>query len=297
MHRYTSHLAWITALIAASLALAPAAFAQTEDEKVVRDTVPLATDGTVALDVHREAVTVTTWDRDAVEYEVRIEADDAPELVEATEVAVDHAPDRLHLSTDLPDADGGLLDWISGDTGERPSVSYSLQIPRTAHLDIDDHRSTIEIGELDGRLSMDSHRSTITIERQTGDVKLDTHRSEVQLSSVTGHVDLNAHRGSLQIEELDGTLHADTHRGTLDVFVSSLTGDSFVHTYRGTIDLAFAADVGLELATEFGSRTTLDSNVELTGQMDGHNYRGEIGEGGPRLELSARRGHFNLRTR
>jgi hypothetical protein len=70
------------------------------DEKTYEATVPLEADGRVSVDTYKGSITIDTWDRDEVQYAVRVEPDGDPELVPDTEVRIDRSGSSISFETD-----------------------------------------------------------------------------------------------------------------------------------------------------------------------------------------------------
>lgn len=258
--------------------------AQAQEEKTLSFSESLDDDGTLIVETHKGSVTVTVWDRDEVEAEVRIVADGNPELIEGTDVIVRHSGRTLRFETDY-DMDAwedfrkrGLL-GIFSEGFSSPFVHYEIRMPRTARLKIDDHKSEIRVTGLEADLSIDSYK------------------------------------GIVEVEDLDGALRLDTYKGIADVHFSRLADDSSVETYKGTVSLFFPEDTGFDLRADLSRKGDLDSDFDLRNDRrrrdrDGDGYwdaddddddgdqiyRTEVNGGGPELRLETYKGRFKLRV-
>ncbi|MFQ5569843.1 MAG: DUF4097 family beta strand repeat-containing protein [Rhodothermales bacterium] len=240
--------------------------AQAQHEKTLRFTEKLDENGTLAVGNHKGSITVTTWERKEVEVAVRVVADGDEEMVEGTEVNVYRSGRTLHLETDYENARRSqkkLFGLISTDGYSSPFVHYEIQMPRTARLDIDDHKSDIHVADLDA------------------DLRIDTHK------------------GVVEVDNLDGALRLDTHKGTVRVRFSHLAGSSTIETYKGDVTLMLPPDAGFDLYADLGRRGDLDTDFSLRGvrHWDDEAYRATVNGGGPRLRLDTYKGSIALRTR
>lgn len=280
--------------------LAPTAPATAQAQRI-SDTVALDPDGSVSIDNHEGSITVTTWDRDAVQYEVEIDADEGSEQLRNTEIEVDHSSRSLRLATTHRDRgdDGSWFSWNNG--GNIPDVHYTIQMPRTARLTIDDHESEIEVTGLQADLLIDTHEGPIRITDQQGDVLIDSHESEMDLANVTGALTIDTHEGDLTVDNLRGALEIDAHDGSADVTFAALTDDIEIDTHDGRFTLTFPGDVGFDLRTDFNDDADLDSDFDIASLRmasdddDEANYRGAFNGGGPRIDLESHDGRFTLR--
>lgn len=267
----------------------------------ISDTVSLDADGSVSIDNHEGSITVTTWDRDAVQYEVEIDAPEDSDQLRNTEIDVDHTSRSLHLATEQRDQgdDSRWFSWNNG--GDIPNVHYTLRMPRTARLTIDDHESEIDVTGLQAELRIDTHEGPITVTDQTGEVTIDSHESRTDLRNITGRLTIDTHDGDVVVENLRGAFELDTHDGSADVTFAELTDDVEVDTHDARITLSFPGDAGFALRTDFSDDADLDSDFDIASLRisddddDEVNYRGAVNGGGPRIELESHDGRFTLR--
>ena len=305
-------------LIAALLLSLPPAYAQ--NNRTVSDTVPLAADGSVVIDNHEGRITVTTWDRAEVQYEARVETERGADHSERTTVSVDRSSQRLHLKTEHSGSGGGLLDFFGGGGQNIMPVHYTVTMPRTARLTIDDHESIIEVTGLraalgvdthdgsltvldqQGALRIDSHDGDIAVTEHQGDLRIDTHDSRIRLHGVAGRVEIDTHDSPITAEGLRGPLKLDTHEGRAELAFAALEGDVSIDAHDGAFTLVLPAAAGFEIDTDFddGAEVTSDFDLSATRRADDDeevNYRGAVGGGGPQIRLAAHDGRFRLRAR
>ena len=273
------------ALLLTAALVSPSAQAQ----KTIKETVPLAPDGRVAIDTYKGRVTVTTWDRPEVEFEVVIEADEDEELVELTDVKVDRSERRLSLETDYERAEEarkegwGPFSW--GGSTSLPFANYTIRMPRTARLAIDDYKSEIEIAGL------------------AADVRVETYKGTVDVKEVEGALDLETYKGEALVSDLAGALRVETYKGDVRVAFSRLAGDVTAETYKGAVALVLPADAGFRLDADLSRKGDLDTDLFDLADLredpddDDQQYRGSVAGGGPRLELETYKGTFTLRSR
>lgn len=268
----------------------------------ISDTVSLDPDGSVSIDNHEGNITVTTWDRDAVQYEVEIDAPEGSDELRNTEIEVDHSSGSLRLATTQRnrDDDGSWFSWNNGS--DIPNVHYTVQMPRTARLTIDDHESDINVTGLQAELRIDTHEGPIRITDQQGEVTIDSHESRMDLANITGRLTIDMHDGDVVVDNLRGAFELDTHDGSADVTFAELTDDVEIDTHDARIMLTLVGDAGFDLRTDFSDdadlRGTFDlASVRVMGDdEDEVNYEGAVNGGGPRLSLTAHDGAFEVRA-
>lgn len=328
MHVLTHPARRLLAFLAASFLLIAPTAAQ-DAARTLSETVPLDADGEVTIDNHEGSITVTTWDRAEVQYEIRIMPTDEDPKAEKTRIDINHSDRRLSLTTSHSEGDdeSSVFGWSFEDGFQWggtniPAVHYTLTMPKTARLTLDDHESEIEVTGLQAPLRIDTHEGPITVASQRGDIVLDTHESRMQLHDVQGRVEIDTHEGRMRLRDIDGRVEIDTHEG--EVIAENLRGSFELNTHDGEADLSFAAltdDVSIDshdaritltvpahapftLDTDFDDDADLTSDFDLSSiriadedDDDEVNYRGAINGGGPLVYLSSHDGDFQLRTR
>ena len=226
--------------------------------KTVKETVRLDPKGEVWIDTYKGSITVTTWDRDEVAIDVRIEADEDEGPVADTEIRIDASTHRLVLETDY-DAVNKRRGLFGLKSISLPFAHYTIRMPRTAFLKIDDYKSDTRITGL------------------RSDLNLDTYK------------------GRVEIKDLEGALRLETYKGEVEITFSHLADDSTIETYKGEISLRLPQRDGFDLDTELGRRGTLDTDFSLAGlHRSDHDYRGAVNGGGPRLRLETYKGTYRL---
>jgi hypothetical protein len=267
-------------------------------ERVVRDTVALPS-GSVSVENEEGSITVSTWDRDAVAYEARIESGQDPEIVENTVIEVDTFNQRLSLVSNFNELEAR---WTFGPAligygVVHPEVHYTLSVPRTAELSVDDDESIVEVTGLAAPLQFKTDESEIRVRDQRGPVRIDAQESTISLTDVQGDLRVDAPEGDVLVEELRGRLLLDTHEGRAEISVDSLSTTT-IDTHEGEVQLTVPSDAGFDLAAELGEDATLQSDFSIDALQDeeGH-YQGAVQGGGPLLQVSSVEGKIRLRRR
>lgn len=151
------------------------------------DTVPLDAEGRVVVDNHEGQISVDTWDREDVRYEAVVEAESGAEYPEATTVRIEHDEHLVRLRTEYDESKGTSGGLFGGSQNLMP-VRYTVTMPRTARLEIDDHESDIDIRDLQARVTIDTHVGSVTVEGQTGPLNVESHDGPIEITNLTGDV-------------------------------------------------------------------------------------------------------------
>jgi hypothetical protein len=258
----------------AGLAVLFAAAVQASDVKEVHKAIALDKDGLLSVRAFKGSITVTTWDRPEVKMDARIEADgddrDARENVQWTDVRISGGGSSVEIKSDYDDvkrhARGflGLFDW---DTGPLPFVRYTIQMPATARLDIDDYKSDTRVSDL------------------KSDLKFHTYK------------------GTARITNLDGAASVKTYKGDIQADFARFTRASRFETHKGEIELRLPKDSRFELDANAGRRGDVESDFSMvtraTYSRRIHESRvsGTINGGGPELRLTTYKGTLRIRAK
>lgn len=241
--------------------------------KEVRKTVALEKDGRVSIETYKGSVKVTAWDRAQAEITARIVADDAcgdakyqAEMVKDTEVRINGEGRSLSIRSDY-DLVGDLHTWSVwpfGSCSARPFVHYTISMPRGARLEVQDHKSRIEVAD------------------PTSDVRISTHKGEVRLTGVAGRVNL------------------DTHKGDVRVAFAKMSGDSQFETHKGDIEITMPKDAHFAVSADVGRHGRLQSDFPVTTTSSRHRreerVEAAVNGGGPSLRLATHSGTFRLKS-
>lgn len=231
-------------------------------------------DGHVELDTFSGEINVTGWDQNTVDVEARIEGEDA-EFVDKTALQFDERPGRLVIKADYDDVEDTqqFLGLFNIGNVERPDVHFTIRMPRSTRLTVDDFSSEISVMGLDA------------------DVSLDTFSSSVHLRDLDGTFDLETFSGSVDGENLRGRVRLETFSGDVRLTMSELTVDSQFETFSGDIELTLPADAAFELVGDDDTFGELNSEFALKIQ-DGRRI---AGQGGVEIDVESFSGDLQLR--
>lgn len=268
------------------------AFAQ-RAERNVSDTVAMDADGTVYIDNHDGAITISPWDRNEVKYEARI-THKRQEGVDNTKIRVDASSSSLSLDTDFDDIP---RDGMWGGRSA-PKVFYTLNVPASASIVIDDHESTIDIRDLTGDVEIDTHDGSMTLTNLSGEVEIDTHDGSMELANLSGEVEIDTHDSDLRATGLTGPLEIDTHDGDIEVEFASLNGPITIDSHDARATITLPAGTGFNLAADMGDDASIDVEPSLSvSNISGGGMQGAANGGGPEIRVSSHDGDLQIRER
>lgn len=264
-------------LLAGCTLLVTARSGQAQETRTIERRVDLHHEGHLQIKAFTGGIDVSTWDRPEVEVQARIEGEDV-DRVENVEIRIEGGEKSRSIEADYDAVEGGwsLLGLLNfGGDGDKPPVHFTIQMPRTARLSIEDFSSTIEVRDLEGDLSVEAFSSSI------------------HLDGVSGQTDIESFSGSIRAEDLEGGFQVETFSGNVTVRMQSLTDDLQFSSFSGNVDLYLPSDASFEIDAEEGVVEELSSEFVLRTEEDGRRL---VGDGGPRIRMEAFSGALSVRT-
>ena len=245
-------------VVAAILVAAAAMVAASDLTETFDQTYALAAGGRVALENINGDVSVEVWDRDEVRV-YAVKRASSPERLARLEIEVDASGDRVLIDTHYPSS----RDLSFEDRHGSSEVEYTLTVPRSAAID--------------------------SIDLINGDLTVDGVQGGVEVDSVNGAVVVRNAAGELEIETVNGIIEVELGPALADeVSLSSV---------NGTIDVFLIGSASVRAETVNG-RIRNDLGIEVRkGKYVGSTMNGDVGGGGPTIDLETVNGGISLGTR
>jgi DUF4097 and DUF4098 domain-containing protein YvlB len=263
MKRQRRHTAWIGAILGMLCALLYAAEANARDYGKLTEefhhTYPLGAGGRVELDNINGAVHITAWDKDEVKVDA-VKYANTKERMDQAEIEVQSGSSYVSIQTKYRDHNHT---WDSDGWNNPASVEYTLTVPRNARLD--------EIKLING--------------------PLDIHgvAGEVRASCINGRMTVQGSQGRVKLDSVNSRMEVQFDRlGNAPVELSSVNGG---------IELTLPSDAKAEVeASTVSGSIEDDFGLHVNNHhWVGHDLRGELGSGGPRIQLSNVNGRIEIR--
>src|SRR5581483_3975575 len=244
------------ALIVSLLLVATLANAATE--KHVHKTAAVAANGIVSIDTHNGTVVVTTWNQPTVDVQARVEPAEfgSSDDVDKTEIKVTQSGTDVHIESNY-DAVPTHLTWF-GVSRNLPLVHYTIQMPASSRLTIEDHNANVKVTGL---------------------------QSDVRV---------NSHNGSVDIAGLGGSADIETHNGDITVAFSRFDRNSSFETHNGGIDIRLPQSARFRINAS-GHHMDVNSDFPTVVSKSGDRYLGDVNGGGAELRVSTHNGSLRLR--
>src|SRR5262245_27395198 len=158
-----------------------AAAASAADKKVHK-TVSLAPNGNVSIETHNGTIVVTTWNQTSVDVSARIEPGQwgTTEDVEKTDVKVTGSGSSVRVESDYSEVPTHFS-WM-GISHNLPLIHYTISVPATARLSINDHNASVHVTGLRNDLRVSSHNGPVVVADLDGAADIETHNGDVRIA-------------------------------------------------------------------------------------------------------------------
>ena len=229
----------------------------------VRKTLPLDADGTLSVETYKGSVTVTAATGAEASVEARIvpDGDDAASLrrAEETDVVIEGGGRTVTVRTDDSRTRHDHSFRIGGD-GSSPMVHYTIRMPRTARLRVEDYKSATRVSGLESDLRLQTYKGTVEVTGQNGAVDLETYKGEVVIS------------------------------------FAALAKAVRLQTFKGEIRLRLPASSAFDVDADTGRRGDFETEFEMTSRSGGSSgrIRGAVNGGGPKISFQTDKGSLSL---
>ncbi len=278
------------------LLLAPAAWADDDLER----TIPTEPGGTLRIDLPGGNIEVETHSEDSVELD-------------------GYASGAFEFRVDVDDRRGEIT-----VRGSRRGFSFPLfggrvelqaRVPEVFSLDVKTAGGRIDVQDLQGDVQATTSGGRIDLEEIIGDVDVTTSGGRIQaqeiegdlsartsggsirVSEVTGRVNARTSGGSIRVKEAGGEVIANTSGGPVEVRFDGVP-EGRLRTSGGSIDVEVDESASFDLHAETsGGRVEIDDELEFRGESKRSKFDGQVGGGGPPLDVRTSGGNVRIRVR
>lgn len=238
-----------------------------QDYKEVEETFSIDPNGSVSVDTYKGSIVVETWDKNEVYIHAKMEPDlsgwdntDPEEQLDNVEVGFRSSDDWVSVKSDYDKTDS----WFGSNT--LALVHYTIKMPKTAELVIDDYKSRTEVSNLSSKIRMETYKGRVDIRNLNGSIKLDTYKGDVEIEFV----------------DMNNDCEFDTYKGNFKVYLPS--------------DEKFSLDLDMGKKGDFYSDFDLDKKSR-SGKWYRDEIRGDVNGGRPYIEFSTYKGDLEIRTK
>lgn len=289
----------ITIIISVVLCLVMAASA---DAKLFRfeDSYEYAVDAGFKLTINNSAGAIVISRENVDKVIIRVtkvvdasSREDAEEMEDRIEVAIDAKADRIEVDTRQPDGknmSGFLGDLFGLKSGFNGSVNYQIEIPTSVDLAIAATSGEVELTGIEGKVHIAATSSDITIRTVKANCDIENTSGDIRMKDVTGDIDVMSTssdalfdnvQGNVSLQATSGDTEAHWVTGTIRItktsgncLVAKSTGDVEVNTTSGDIEIE-QREGGFSLTTSSGN-IQVDSEFNNGSRFEAETTSGDI---------------------
>ncbi len=203
--------------------------------------------GQLAIDTHRGAVRVESWDKAQVEVKIEKRAD-VFTAVEAERLFAD-----FEIEIEVNGTDVQLRGRSHGDRGSPLlELSYVVKVPRRFDVELETIGGGISVGDLQGEVRVETSKGRIEIGHIIkGSVDARTSGGSVRITKIEGgNGQIYTGGGSIEVGEVTGDLNLKASGGSLRV--GAVVGELLAQTAGGSIVIGRGGE-SIKVATAGGS--------------------------------------------
>lgn len=260
--------------------------------------------GKILLEGFNGSVEIRSWEKDSVEVFGTKSASTEARLRDI-KIDVDSTPDSLRIRATRPTG--------RGNSG----VKFVLRVPKRVELsDIHTSNGAIRVEDIDGTATLRTSNGSVRVFRFNGKLRADTSNASIECSACVGGAYLRTSNGSISGELAKGAFEAITSNSSIELRLRETdpTQPIRLESSNGKIDLTLdtprqlragtsnssillrlpaSANANLR-ATTSNSSISSDFEVSTSGALSKNRLEGQIGSGGPLLELSTSNGSIKI---
>jgi hypothetical protein len=269
---------------------------------------PLQPGGRLSVETFNGSVEVSGWDQATVDISgtkygpTQYEADNL-------KVDIDHSSDSISIRVPRPTT-------RRNNQGAR----FAIKVPRTANLErITTSNSSIRTEDGVGPTRLRTSNSSIHVTDLRGNLEAETSNSSIDLIGVEGDVRAHTSNSAIRADRLAGSLDAVTSNSGVRADITRADRAIRIETSNSGVELTLPPNFssGARIDTNNGSITlrmpegsnahvtartsnasvTTDFQIKMQGQISRNRLDGEIGKGGPLIDLSTSNGGIRILRR
>ncbi len=249
-------------------------------------TYPLAGNGRVSVETFNGSIEVSTWERNEVDisgtkYGPSIDA------AESLTINIDHAADSVSVRAVRPSS-------TRGNRGAR----FVIKVPQGAVLDrLTSSNGAIRTVGGTGPSRFRTSNSGVKVETLNGRLDAQTSNGTVEVSDIAGDVTAHTSNGRIRADRIDGSVDADTSNGSVDLTLDAIPQSGVkVVTSNGSITVRLPRNPSARIvARTSNSSIDTDYDLRMRGPIAKNRIDGEVGSGGPVIDLTTSNGGIHIR--
>jgi hypothetical protein len=262
----------------------------------------------LSVDNFNGEVEIAGWDQPTIEV-TGVKYASREDLLKTIKVEVQEMGTLTELRTVRQDS-------FHGNRGAR----YLIRAPRTTIVDrVVSSNGAVRVHDMTSAARIHTSNGAVRIENVSGGVDAETSNGAIDIDSVSGRLNLHTSNGRIRAQDVTGQCEAETSNGAVILqFRDAPSGPTRVHTSNGSVELALMqsprdsiraetsnGSISVELpataAARVNARTSqsaISSDFAVVGNVfdsEKHHLAGNIGAGGPLIELITNNGGIHIR--
>jgi putative adhesin len=271
---------------------------------------PLDSGARLTVETQNGSVEISAWDKNTIDIAGTKYASDES-LLHDVRIDISHAPDSVRIRTIAPE-------FFHGNAG----AEYTIHVPRRVVLDqIRSSNGALRVDAVEGNARMHTSNGGVhltdvhgdaDIETSNGSIDIDNQEGSLRLHTTNAHIKAESRGGRFEAETSNGSiegrlanlntgwpLRAETTNGHIDLDVEGGLPDMHLTTSNSSIDLRLPDSASGRLIADT-SHSDITSDFDLTthgGTISKDHLEGQIGGGGPNIEINTSNGAIHIRKR
>lgn len=301
----------LMALAAAALSMTACDFENFVDSDRYKEDFNFSYDlkpgGTVSVESMNGSIEIAGWEKNAVQITGTKYAA-SQDLLSALKVDIMNSPDSVRVRVVKPSERRGGM-----------GARFVLRVPTKVLLDrITTSNGGIRVEGVEGQSRLRTSNGSVKVWKMMGPLEASTSNASIEVQEFNGSAVLNTSNGHIKADGVRGRFEADTSNASIDARLSALEEGRPIKadTSNGSINLTVAELKGNDIiastsnssitvrlppavaaqlnATTSNSSITSDFEITVQGTQNKNRLQGNIGGGGPKIELTTSNGSIRV---
>lgn len=240
--------------------------------------------GSLQVESFNGGVEISAWDENQVDIS-GTKWGPTPAAADSLRIDIDHAPDAVSVRAARP-----------VDFRNHLGARFAIKVPRQVVIDrVVTSNGRIQSQDGNGPSVFRTSNGAIQIDSLHGSLSAQTSNGPVDLINVEGDATVHTSNGHVHTERLRGALDATTRNGTITAEVARPGVAVHAQTTNGSITVRLPDQAGAHVVADTSNSTIhSDFDLQMRGETSRHHLEGDIGRGGPLVELRTSNGSIRL---
>jgi DUF4097 and DUF4098 domain-containing protein YvlB len=254
---------------------------------------PLTADGRLEVETFNGSVEISTWERAEVDISGTKYGPSA-QAADALQVGVDHSANAVSIRVTRPSN-------VRGNRG----ASLVIKVPRGATLDrVITSNGAIRTAGGIGPARLRTSNAAVRVDGLRGPLDVESSNGSLELLDIDGAVTGHTSNSRIKVERARGAaappserpVRLETSNGSVDVRLEEdALADLRVTTSNASITVRLAGDPSARLvARTSNGKIESDFSLRTRGEIGKNRLEGELGSGGPLMDLTTSNGGIHL---